>query len=243
MARAENFGFFDPRQPYSVYYGKLPHWEQPGATYFLTFRTADSIPLVAMELWERERDEWLARRGIRVSHGPWYRLLAQQPLELQREFHRIFAEKYERTLDECHGECWLRRPEIAKIVADSLLHFDGDLVDQSLRDGSTKSWDATREIRYHVADFVIMPNHVHVLVCFKPHVRLRNQCYSWKHFTAVRIHRALGRSGEFWQSESFDHLVRDPEHFQRFRNYIADNPKEAGLRANETLWYSAKILK
>jgi len=38
---------------------KLPHWEQPGATYFITWRLDDSIPQELMEKWTRERDEWL----------------------------------------------------------------------------------------------------------------------------------------------------------------------------------------
>ncbi len=39
--------------------GKLPHWEQPGATYFLTWRLADSIPEELMGKWRAERDAWL----------------------------------------------------------------------------------------------------------------------------------------------------------------------------------------
>jgi len=74
-----------------------------------------------------------------------------------------------------------------------------------------------------------MPNHVHVLVCFLPEVRLLAQCRSWKHFTAMEINKTLEESGEFWQPESFDHLVRDEDHFMRFRKYIASNRQKAGL--------------
>ena len=44
MRLVDKFGFFDPKQPYTVSFGELPHWEQEGATYFITFRTADSLP-------------------------------------------------------------------------------------------------------------------------------------------------------------------------------------------------------
>jgi len=55
------YNFFDPNQPIEEYYGCLPHWRQEGAIYFVTFRTADSLPVEKVRLWKRERDEWLRR--------------------------------------------------------------------------------------------------------------------------------------------------------------------------------------
>jgi putative transposase len=78
-----------------------------------------------------------------------------------------------------------------------------------------------------------MPNHVHLLVCFRQDINLLEQCYSWKHYMARRINAALSRSGRFWQSESFDHLVRDADHFERFRIYIRKNPMKVGLQDEE----------
>ena len=82
-----------------------------------------------------------------------------------------------------------------------------------------------------------MPNHVHVLVCFKAGIELLNQCYSWKHFTSRMINKKLNQSGHFWQSESFDHLVRDFEHFEKFREYLANNPVKAKLRDGDYCVY------
>jgi putative transposase len=62
-------------------------------------------------------------------------------------------------------------------------------------------------------------------------------CYSWKHYTAAKIHRAMGRMGRFWQEESFDHLVRTPEQFGAIRRYIAANASLARLRAGEYIRY------
>src|SRR5205085_9010711 len=112
-------------------------------------------------------------------------------------------------LDEGHGACVLRHPELSAIVAESLLHHD--------------------ERRYVLDDFVIMPNHVHVLVQFHSEGALQAQCRAWKHFTAGRINRQLGQSGRFWQVESFHHLVRSPEQFEFLRKYIANNPYAARL--------------
>jgi len=209
----ERFRFFDPKQEFAVTYGKLPHWEQDGVTYFITFRTADSLPSSVMRLWERQRDDWLRRHGVEPGRNDWHVAFERLAEATQQEFHRMFAAKLEGYLDECHGECLLKRPALAKIVADALTHFDG--------------------VRYHLGEFVVMPNHVHVLVCFSPRVRMLKQCYSWKHYTSGQINRALGRSGEFWQKESFDHLVRDADHFARFDTYILDNPRKANLKAGE----------
>jgi putative transposase len=99
------------------------------------------------------------------------------------------------------------------MVATSVQHFDGD--------------------RYDLSDFVVMPNHVHLLVAFSDEESMLKQCESWKHFTATRINRALGRRGRFWQQDGFDHLVRSEEHLQYLRRYIAENPVRARLQPGE----------
>lgn len=211
------FGFFDPNEEYDVSYGKLPHWEQAGATYFITFRIADSLPDSVMRLWMRERDDWLRRKGINPISRSWGAELSKLPFADQRRFHHKFSNALEHQLDKNHGKCVLRDDSVAKIVADSLHHFDGQ--------------------RYHLGNFVIMPNHVHVLVCFVGETRLRSQCYSWKSFIAKKINSLMGSSGTFWQPESFDHLVRDVEHFEKFQRYIANNPAKAGLKSGEYILY------
>jgi putative transposase len=246
MSLIDRFGFFDPTQPFSVTYGELPHWEQEGATYFITFRTADSLPVSVVELLTRQRDDWLRRNGINPDSEDWVAALRLLSHDLQRAFHREYATKLEAALDQGHGACVLRDRKLAKIVSDSLLHFDGShvaelTVAESLRDSDDelRSNSSTKipPVRYHISDFVVMPNHVHVIVCFLPGVRLLAQCRSWKHFTAVRINSALGTTGEFWQSESFDHLVRDPDNFMQFRKYVAENREKANLKSDEGIYY------
>jgi type I restriction enzyme R subunit len=120
-------------------------------------------------------------------------------------------------LDRGYGACPLRQSAAAEIVASALQHFDGD--------------------RYHLGDFVVMPNHVHLLTCLIGSTELEAQCDSWKSYTAREINRLLGRRGRFWQEESFDHLVRGPDHFDYFCRYIADNPENARLESGEYLHY------
>lgn len=109
----------------------------------------------------------------------------------------------------------LRDPGAAALVADALRHFDGE--------------------RYALGDFVVMPNHVHLLVGLIGDTEIESQCKSWKSYSAREINLFTGRRGRLWQAESFDHLVRGPEQFERFRRYIAENPAKAGLNPGDYL--------
>jgi len=208
------FEFFDPHGDLRVREGNLPHWYQPGVTYFVTFRTGDSVPQDLLHSWHRRRDDWLRRNGIDPTQADWKpRLRASAKLE--RAYHATFTREFMEYLDQGYGDCRLREPRLAKIVADSLAHFDGE--------------------RYQLGDFVVMPNHVHLLACLLGETDIERQCWSWKTFTATAINRELGTSGRFWQEESFDHLVRTPEQFEHLRRYIAENPQKARLRNGEFL--------
>jgi len=210
-----SFEFFDHDAGARITAGKLPHWYQPGVTYFITFRTDDSFPVALARLWYRRRDLWLRDHGIIPRSPGWVKQFRGLPMADQDEFHRTFSREFMAHLDRGHGECVLRQPELARIVADSLHHFDG--------------------VRYQLGDYVVMPNHVHLLVCLLGGTDLEEQCYSWKKFSATQINRVLGRTGRFWHEESFDHLVRGPTQFEDLQTYVADNPKKAGLRDGEYL--------
>ena len=200
------FELFDPSSEFRITDGtSLPHWYQPGVTYFVTFRTEDSLPAEVSRRWYAERGRWLEQRGISAPGPNWRDQLAALPRKQRKQLHESFSRQYMENLDKGWGACVLRRTELSRIVADSLMHFDED--------------------RYHMGDFVVMPNHVHLLVCLIDETDILEQCYSWKKYTAGRINKALGNSGRFWQEESFDHLVRSPEQFQAIQRYIADNPK------------------
>ncbi len=203
------FALFDPDDGYVVRQGVLPHWYQPGVTYFITYRTADSVPQSLLRSWHRRRHDWLARHEIDARSTDWKTALRARP-ELEREFHATFSRPFMEYLDRGEGECPLADPELARIVAENLAYFDGD--------------------RYDLGDFIVMPNHVHLLVGLRGNTDVETQCRSWKKFSATAINRSRNRRGQFWQAESFDHLVRSPEQFAYFQRYIADNPRKAGLK-------------
>jgi type I restriction enzyme R subunit len=203
---------FDPKAELRIHEHCRPHWSQAGAVVFITFRTHDSIPTEVIEMWDREKREWLQIRG-QDSSRHWSDIIPTLGEEDRAKFYKAFNRKREEFLDSCHGQCLLKRPELAKIVADSLLHFDGE--------------------RYRMGDFVVMPNHVHLLAAFPTLAAMKEQCDSWLHFTAFQINRAINEKGKFWQQEPFDHLVRSPNQYEYLRGYIADNPRNAGLTTGE----------
>jgi type I restriction enzyme R subunit len=216
-----DLGVFDPGADYAVIERQLPHWTQPGVIAFITWRTNDSIPADVLKRWRAERHEWLYRHGIDGDASDWRDRLRILSKAIQSEYERAFADRWHDLLDAGHGACVLRRPEIGKIVSDSLHHFDGD--------------------RYDLTDFVVMPNHVHVLAAFRHAEGMMEQCESWKHFQSTQINRSVGAKGRFWQRESFDHLVRSVEQFEHLRRYIAQNGPSARLPKSDYIHYSKPL--
>jgi len=111
--------------------------------------------------------------------------------------------------DRGSGSCVLRAPELASIV-----------------DGA----------RYELGPWVIMPNHVHVVVRPFADRALAEIVQSWKSYTSKRINERLGRSGRLWMREYFDQFVRDQEHLDAVTRYIHQNPVAAGLVGHAGEW-------
>jgi REP element-mobilizing transposase RayT len=185
----------------------LPHIQPPGAILFVTFRLAGSLPKKVLERLRTEAEE--RERQIRQTADP-----ADLPLLLYEEQKRQFG-RFDETLDKAEtGPLWLRQPEIAEIVVEAL-HF---------RDRKVYDLDV----------FCIMSNHVHAL--FTPLEKengswypLQTIMHSLKRHTARAGNDVLGRKGAFWQSESYDHIVRGRREWERIVAYILNNPVKAGL--------------
>jgi putative transposase len=121
------------------------------------------------------------------------------------------------------GPMYLRQPEIARIVVDSI-HKGAELG------------------HYELAAYVVMANHVHLLI--RPLIAPDRLLKSLKGATARHANRLLGRTGEpFWQKESYDHWVRNQSEFEKIRVYIENNPVKAGLvrSPEEFPWSSASV--
>ncbi len=142
----------------------------------------------------------------------WYeertQWLKEHPQPISEEefadYQRLFPNRLEQWLDGGYGECLLHKDGVSEIVERALRHFDGD--------------------RYTLGEFVVMPNHVHVLATPLGENALPDILHSWKSYTAHEINRVLLRTGPVWQEEYFDHLVRDAHSLECFAAYIAQNP-------------------
>ena len=147
-------------------------------------------------------------------------LLLQWDDELQRlpetEQQNERRRRIEAALHQGHGACVLNRPEVAALARDALRHFDGD--------------------RYHLHGWVVMPNHVHVLVTLRGDNTLSGVVHAWKSYTEHQQNPIRGRSGTLWAEDYFVRPMRDEEHFTAALDDIHWNPVKAGLCAEPGDW-------
>ncbi|MCE2439402.1 MAG: hypothetical protein J4F39_08250 [Candidatus Latescibacteria bacterium] len=225
---------------YKPFYRRnLPHIQPPGATFFVTFILAGSLPKTVLKHWAAEKRQQGTERLRASRSGGGARLgsTERRTLEKKRE-HRVlewrreWLRKFE-IMQEYgqNGPTWLKDERIAKLVAESLHYRDGKV--------------------YRLDAYCIMANHVHVVFSplvkepFVPHpdrspkiaTQGSNGCYnslssimqSLKGFTARKANQVLGRRGPFWHHESYDRWVRDACEWERIIAYVLNNPVEAGL--------------
>lgn len=196
------------------YRRRLPHIQPAEASYFITYRLAGSLPRQALtKLQEKYNRE---KKNIKSTFKDDKLALAAELKNLQQ----YYFYKYEYYLDQVlHGPAWLGQSAVAQVVSDSL-HF----LEQQLQ-----CWELWA--------FSILSNHVHIVCTLLPdappvHEIMRRH----KNFTAVHCNRILGRTGEFWQEESFDRLIRDEDDFYFKIWYTLNNPVKASLVKNWQDW-------
>jgi putative transposase len=91
--------------------------------------------------------------------------------------------------------------------------------------------------RYELYVFVVMNDHVHVILrTFKDH-QLERLLQSLKSYSANQLHKYFGRTGKIWQAESFDRIVRNEEEYYQKAKYIYDNPFNRWPEIKEYMWY------
>ncbi len=196
----------------------LPHWDLPGATYFVTACLEGSIPAKGLRDI-REYEAILARqaRSAEMSAPDW---------ELRRG--KLGFKRTEEWLDEKPAVKHLADPALANIVVKAVFFFAGT--------------------RYDVLAFVVMPSHFHWVftpreswvLTLKPDDRKRTPreriMHSVKRFTARECNERLRATTAFWQQESYDHWVRNADELERIIKYVEFNPVKAGLTLDATLW-------
>ena len=198
------FQDFDPNELRAAGWhtrGYLPHFDGVAKPQFITLHLGDSIPPRVIERWKREL------RGL--------------PYEQERILLQKRIEKY---LDMGYGSASLKKPEIAKMVQDSLLKYDGS--------------------RYRLFAWVVMPNHVHWLMTRSEDQKLEEILQSFKSYTAHEANKMLSQYGKFWMDDYFDRHIRNERHFAATVRYIEQNPVKAKLCKKASDWpYSSAYFK
>ena len=188
--------------------GSLPHLKREGGSYFVTFRLFGTLPKEVLLQFKQEREAIL-------KHA----LAAKRPLtwQEQEELFRWYSARVDKYLDEGRGDCWMRRPEIADLVAGAVQFFVG--------------------VRYDLHAWAVMPNHVHAVLRPLSRWSLSQVLQGWKGYTARESNQMLNRVGmPFWQKESFDHLIRNDDDLHRCCEYTLMNPVNARLCARPEDW-------
>ena len=196
------------------YRRRLPHIQPEGATFFITFRLAGSLPVEILEKLREEREQ-IDRMLAQIADSK------ERAQQADRESRRMFG-KWDGYLDTAAaGPKYLADERIANLVAESLHYRDGKV--------------------YDLEAFCIMPSHGH-LVCTplenadEKYYSLSKIMHSLKRYTARESNLILGRTGTFWQHENYDHFVRDAAELERIIKYVLNNPVKAGLVGDWTKW-------
>jgi REP element-mobilizing transposase RayT len=109
-----------------------------------------------------------------------------------------------------NGPVYLNNTRIAETVASSLQYHDS--------------------ADYDLLCYCIMSNHVHIVFTLLDDARsLDKIMFSIKRYTAGEANKILNRRGQFWQHESYDHIVRNEKALYNIINYVINNPVDAGL--------------
>lgn len=152
-----------------------------------------------------------------------FNLADSLPRHVQAITREDYTEAFDRDLDRGRGECWLAHPDIAEVVQEALLHFDGQ--------------------RYRLLAWCVMPNHVHVVAEAVNGHSMGNVVGGWKSFSARHANRILRRIGPLWHPDYFDRFMRNETHLHATIDYVERNPIAAGLvrHAVDWAWGSARL--
>ena len=164
------------------------------------------------------------RKQVQREREQWHRFHPKPwNAEEEAEYRELFIIRWEKWLDAGCGCCLLRNPRASKIVSEALLFFHED--------------------RIEMHSFVIMPNHVHLLVQLKGEQTLAKLLQSWKGFTSHELNRLGLFDGPLWMKDYWDRMIRGPIHYGRVWRYIARNPVKAGLKDGQfVLWQNRGLV-
>jgi putative transposase len=202
-----------PKEPKLVYSRRLPHIQSAYSPLFITWRLKFTLPKsIKHELIKLKQES-----DANLAHlSQEYKLLQTY----SNEKHRF--EWYDVRLNYIEGLCiTLTNFEIAQIIKDVLFFHHGT--------------------RYHLYAFCVMPNHVHVII---QQLKIEDDnpfplpkiTQSWKRHSSMQIKKLLDISDSVWQTESYDHVIRNEIELSYYLEYTLQNPVNAGLVDNWQAW-------
>jgi putative transposase len=203
-----------------MYYQRnLPHIQPTEAVFFITARLAGSLPVSVVNQLKEESERALQRLAETSDDVD---ALDKAKLDYQK---RYFV-RFDSCLDNPqNGPYWLSNPQVATVLKEAL-HFRA-------------------KDQYDLVAYTIMSNHIHFVVDTRAKGSLERPLFriiqSFKSHTARQSNTILNRNGEFWHSESYDHVVRDQSELQRVIQYVLNNPVRAGLVQEWQAWSSSYV--
>lgn len=197
---------------------RLPHWDVPRATYFVTSCLAGSLPAMGLlELTRYRRSLEERPRPVDIDEAEW---------EIRK--HKLTFEHFDRWLDHKPAVRHFEDCRLAAKVRDAIDHFAAEC--------------------YDVYAYVVMPSHFHWIFrpkedwirTLKSHQTKRRPreiiMHTLKLHTATECNRLLGQKGCFWQDESYDHCVRNEAELCRIIEYVEMNPVNANYTTSPEEW-------
>lgn len=200
----------------------LPHIQPIGATFFVTFRLQGSLPKSILSKLITKRDDALEKLIYRND------LTETERHQQQYQIERQYFIDYNDTLDTIkEGPHHLKIPELAQIVVDRMEKYNKQY--------------------YELCAYVIMSNHVHALLDFSVQLKNIKEAVTEDNYTQLEKVMGLIKGGSakycndwlreqkmptctpFWESETYDRFMRNPEHYNNTMNYIVNNPVKIGL--------------
>jgi len=205
----------------------LPHYQQSGQAYFVTWCTKDSVPPKALKSYSMQLNEIKNQIENAKTNKADDKIIN----DLKFEYYKI-RKKYMKAYDD-------------------LLHLQTEFIVNLSTEHNTQAiikalcyWEGTRIENYALC---VMSNHVHWVFRVLENdkngepIYLQDILQSVKRFSANQINKLENRIGVLWQSESYDTTIRDDLHLHNAINYTIENPVSARLVHNWWEWKGTKL--
>lgn len=231
----------------------LPHFQQPGQAYFVTWCLKDAIPLKALLTYTQKLEMLKSQMlvlgtvgAVGLAVGP---ANSDSPITICHGLEsKIRESEFARPIEQIEKlkkEYYSVRKKYLKAYDDLLDTQQNPIVNLSkpvnteILIQSIKFWEGKMLKNFA---FTIMSNHVHwVFELLEKDekgspIYLQDLLQSVKRFSANRINKLENRRGSLWQKESFDTTIRDEKHLYNAIKYTLNNPVAAGLVTDGKLW-------